>query len=418
MLDPDAAEERSDPNLSAGVTTLLQTHRPRQFRWNNPSKSPSGNGNWNADVDPAADMAQNTTPPADRGWGCPDRAEAGGRETRLTQRIKVVQVGLGPIGNQITRYLIRKNGFDLVGGWDLDPAKAGRDLGELAGGPPLGVVVSSDPVQLTESGAAVAVVTTVSSLQQCRGPILQAVRAGLHVVSTCEELAYPWISQPDIAKEIDRAAKMNSVSVLGTGVNPGFLMDFLPVAMSGVCLEVEKVVVERIQDATHRRLPFQAKIGAGLTLQEFGRRVEEKKLRHVGLTESMHMIAARLGWTLDKTEDVIEPVLAKQTVQTADLQIAGGNAVGVSQVGRGWSQGRELIRMVFRATVGEPETYDRLQITGTPNIDIRIAGGVNGDIATCAITVNAIPAIVAAQPGLRTMADIAPISCFHTSGST
>lgn len=331
----------------------------------------------------------------------------------MTGRIRVVQVGLGPIGNQITRYLIRRRAFDLVGGLDLDPGKTGLDLGELAGGPALGVRVTSDPAQLGHLDASVAIVTTVSSLKECREPILQAVQAGLNVVSTCEELAYPWKTQPDLSVEIDLAAKRNSVSVLGTGVNPGFLMDFLPVAMTGVCLEVERVVVERIQDATHRRLPFQTKIGAGLTRLEFDRRVQQKRLRHVGLTESMHMIAACLGWTLDKTEDIIEPVVTKSVVKTADLEIAVGDAVGVSQVARGWSQGLEKIRMVFRATVGEPESYDQIRIHGTPNIEVRIPGGINGDIATCAIAVNAVPAVVAAQPGLRTMADIAPVSCFQ-----
>ncbi len=334
----------------------------------------------------------------------------------MVERIRVVQVGLGPIGNQITRYLIRGNRFDLVGGFDLDPGKTGRDLGELAGGPALGVPVTADPGRLSEMGASVAIITTVSSLEKCREPILQAVHAGLNVVSTCEELAYPWHTQPDLSHEIDRAAKGRSVSVLGTGVNPGFLMDFLPVSMTGVCLEVERVGVERIQDATHRRLPFQAKIGAGLTLQEFDTRVRQKALRHVGLTESMHMIAACLGWTLDKTEDVIEPVVAQRAVRTAGMQIAAGNALGVSQVGRGWSKGRELIEMVFRATVGEPETYDQIRIQGTPDIHVRIPGGINGDIATCAITVNAVRAVVAAQPGLRTMADIAPIYCFNPPG--
>jgi len=335
----------------------------------------------------------------------------------VVDRIRVIQVGLGPIGKQVTRYLLQRKAFDLVGAFDVGPGKTGRDVGELAGLPPLGVPVVPNWSQVEQLGASVAIVTTVSGLLDCQRQILQAVESGLHVVSTCEELAYPWRTQPEISAEIDRAARKHSVAVLGTGVNPGFLMDFLPIAMSGVCLNVGKIVVERIQDASRRRLPFQEKIGAGLTLQEFERRVREKKLRHVGLTESMHMIAARLGWTLDRTEDVIEPVVSRAGGGTDAFAINPGDAIGVSQVGRGWHGDRELIRMVFRATIGEPEAYDRILIEGTPNIDVRVAGGINGDIATCAITVNAVPSIMAASPGLRTMADIAPISCFNASGS-
>lgn len=335
----------------------------------------------------------------------------------MADRIRVVQVGLGPIGNQVTRYLLQRGAFELVGAFDIDHGKRGRDVAELAGLPPVGVTVTPDWTQLRAPGGAVAVVTTVSSLPDCRRQILRLVQAGLHVVSTCEELAYPWRTRPEISAEIDQVAAKHSVAVLGTGVNPGFLMDFLPIAISGVCLDVRRIVVERIQDAARRRLPFQEKIGAGLTLDEFDRRVREKKLRHVGLTESMHMIAARLGWILDRTEDVIQPVVSTGEGGTGVSPIRQGDAIGVCQVGRGWSGDRERVRMVFRATVGEPEAYDRIVIEGTPDIELRIPGGVNGDIATCAITVNAIPSVVAATPGLRTMADIAPVSCFNASGA-
>jgi len=200
---------------------------------------------------------------------------------------------------------------------------------------------------------------------------------------------------------------------LSTGVNPGFLMDFLPLVMTSICRDVKRVTVERIQDAQFRRLPFQEKIGAGLSVQEFESRVREGSLRHVGLTESMHLMARRLGWTLERTEDVVDPVLADKPVVTENRTIEAGKALGVNQIGRAYVDSKEVITLVFRASIGEPDPRDRIVIQGNPDIDMAISKGVNGDTATCAIIVNAIPVVIEAQPGLRTMADIAPISFFN-----
>jgi 4-hydroxy-tetrahydrodipicolinate reductase len=241
---------------------------------------------------------------------------------------------------------------------------------------------------------------------------MEIVSRGQNVVSTCEELMYPWLTNPGIARDIDLAAKEHNVSVLSTGVNPGFLMDFLPLIMTGVCRDVKKATVERIQDAQYRRLPFQEKIGAGLTLAEFEKRVKEGNLRHVGLTESMHLVASGIGWNLERTEDIIEPVIASREVVTADLAIKPGRALGVNQTGRAYVGREEVITLVFRATIGEPDPRDRVFIQGKPDIDMAIREGVNGDTATCAIIVNAIPVVIQASPGLRTMADIPPISFF------
>jgi 4-hydroxy-tetrahydrodipicolinate reductase len=242
---------------------------------------------------------------------------------------------------------------------------------------------------------------------------MEIVSYGKNVVSTCEELMYPWLTNSEIARQVDLAATQRNVSVLSTGVNPGFLMDFLPLVMTGVCRDVEKLTVERIQDAQYRRVPFQEKIGAGLTAQQFEERVREGNLRHVGLTESMHLIAVGIGWDLDRTEDIVEPVIAAQQVETKNRIIEQGRALGVNQVGRGYVGDKEVITLVFRAIIGEPDPRDRVLIQGTPSIDMAIQEGVNGDTATCAIIVNAIPVVIQAQAGLRTMADISPISFFR-----
>lgn len=332
----------------------------------------------------------------------------------MKRKIRVVQMGLGPIGNKATLYLAeRPQHFEIAGAIDLDPAKVGRDVGELAGLAPLGVAVSSDLHSvLSQENIDVVLLTTVSSLLKAQSQLAAILPYGVNIVSSCEELSYPWLTQPEIAAAIDALAKQHQVSVLSTGVNPGFLMDFLPLALTGVCRHVEKITIERIQDASFRRIPFQKKIGAGLTLAEFDRKIAEGTLRHVGLTESIHLLAAKRGWQLDATEDNISPIVAATDIKTDQLDIKAGMALGVQQIGRGLSGGKEVIRLVFRAAIGEPETKDRIIIDGSPAIDSCIQGGVNGDIATCAILINSIPVVINARPGLRTMADIEPIAGF------
>jgi 4-hydroxy-tetrahydrodipicolinate reductase len=322
-------------------------------------------------------------------------------------KIRVVQMGLGPIGNKETQYLLERNDIEIVGALDSDPAKAGRDVAALAGLPPIGIKVSSDLGEvLGKGGVDVVMLTTTSSLASIHGQLMQLLPYRVNIVSSCEELSYPWQTNKELSAGIDRLAKENEVAVLSTGVNPGFLMDFLPLALSGVCRKVDRVRVERIQDATFRRIPFQQKIGAGLTTQGFAEKVRAGTLRHVGLTESIQMIAASLGWTLDKTEDIITPIIAERTTQTEAMEVKAGDVLGVQQIGRGMVAGEERITLFFRAAIGEPGSRDRVLIEGVPTIDSTIEGGVNGDVATCAMLTNAIPSILNARPGLRTMADI------------
>ena len=200
--------------------------------------------------------------------------------------------------------------------------------------------------------------------------------------------------------------------MLGTGVNPGFLMDSLPLALTAVCQAVESVRVIRIQDAATRRIPFQRKIGAGLTLEAFEAKRMEGPLRHVGLAQSMAMIAARMAWTIDRMEDELTPIVAEHRIRTDVMTIEPGMACGVQQIGRAFSGARERITLVFRAAIGEPDPEDTVEITGTPNVRSTVKGGINGDVATCAITLNAIPRLLEAGPGLHTMTDISLVSYF------
>lgn len=325
--------------------------------------------------------------------------------------MNIVQVGLGPLGQKIVQFALERGNINIVAAVDPAPDKAGRDLGELCGVGKLGVVVSKDLASaMTGKKAEAAVLTTVSSLAAIEPQIAELAAAGLNVVSTCEELAFPWQTAPEIAGNIDEVCKKHNVACLGTGVNPGYLMDFLPSVLTAVCQRVDRIKVSRVQDASVRRIPFQQKIGAGLTPAQFAEKVKAGTLRHVGLTESIHMIANRMGWKLDSTTETLDPVIAVSEVTTGYVPIKPGMARGVEQIGTGLVDGKEVITLQFRAAVGEPESYDRVEIFGEPNIESTIPGGVHGDIATCAITINALRSIIGAKPGLRTMTDIPAVA--------
>jgi hypothetical protein len=189
-------------------------------------------------------------------------------------------------------------------------------------------------------------------------------------------------------------------------------MDALPIALTGVCERVDSIRIDRVQDARVRRLPFQQKIGSGLTKAQFQKKVEDQTVRHVGLAESVTMIADAFGWKLDKVTDEIKPKIAEQTVESEFLAVDPGYVCGIVQDGIGWKNGKPLITLHMEAYLGAPESYDSILIEGVPRIEQKISGGVHGDVATASITVNSIPKIIAAAPGLRTMRDMALPSWF------
>jgi 4-hydroxy-tetrahydrodipicolinate reductase len=325
--------------------------------------------------------------------------------------INVLQLGLGPIGQRLTRYLLERDGIHIVGAVDPDPPKVGKDLGILAETEKLGVSISADLETCSAVGQAdIAVISTVSSLERMEGQIREVADYGLDIVSTCEELSHPWHIKPDLAKHIDDYCKEKKISCVGTGVNPGFLMDYLPSVLTSVCRKVEHIKVERVQDARPRRKPFRDKIGVGLTELEF--KQNREKIRHVGLPESVYMIADAINWELTNVDEVLEPVQAENPIQTDSGTVNPGNVAGVRQVARGYQNEQEVIRLVFEAAVGIDESHDSIYITGDPTFTSTIDGGINGDIATSSIIVNTIRAIQNASPGLKTMLDIAAPTYF------
>jgi hypothetical protein len=322
---------------------------------------------------------------------------------------KVMIMGLGPIGAGIARQLAARKNFKIVAAVDIDPAKVGKDLADVVDlGKTTGVKVVGDPVAaIRKTKPQVAVLCTSSALKKVWPQIEAVLKLRVPIVSTTEELSYPWYSNRALARRIDAVAKKARVAVVGTGVNPGFAMDALPIALTGICERVDSVRVDRIQDARIRRLPFQQKIGSGLTATEFAEKVKALTVRHVGLTESVAMIADALGWKLDRVSDEIQPKIAQAPVESKFLRVEAGRVCGIVQDGIGYVGGQPRILLHMEAYLGAPETYDAVTIEGSPRLHVKATTGYHGDVATHSIAVNSIPKVLQASPGLHTMRSLA-----------
>jgi len=324
--------------------------------------------------------------------------------------LRVIFYGVGSIGSSIARLLLTRKGVRIVGVVDAAPDKAGKDLGDVIGAEErLGVKVRDDPDGLLrEVKADIAVHATSSFLKEVYPQLMKLVQNGLNVVSTCEELAYAYISDPALAMELDKEAKNHGVTVLGTGINPGFVMDTLPLTLSGICQEIKHIKVERVMDAAKRRLPFQKKIGAGLSVEEFGQSIAGKLITgHVGLEQSIAMLADGLGWKLESIQvGTAEPVVAEKPVASRDIRVNREQVAGLAQSAYGMMKGKPVITLIFRAYIGAEEEYDSVTIEGTPAIQEKITPCVHGDLGTAAIIANMIPKVLDAEPGLKTMKDL------------
>jgi 2,4-diaminopentanoate dehydrogenase len=318
--------------------------------------------------------------------------------------INVAQYGIGPIGAEIARLLLTKPWVKLVGAVDVDPNKIGKDAGEIIGhSKAVGVKVTPD----LPDGVDVVCHSTGSRLREVSGQLEALLNRGVHVVSTCEELSFPLDNA--IRERLDAIAKQKRVTLLGTGVNPGFVMDKLPLTITSVCQKVDSVDIIRIQNASTRREPLQRKVGAGMTKEEFRAAVDAGKIKHMGLKESLILVGHGLGIEFDSvSEERIEPIVAEREVVTKYLKVAPGQVAGVHQTIEG--KGKINVRLELRMYVGaEAHAADKVIVKGVPDVEMIIKDGVHGDRATAAMVVNSIPRVVKANPGVLTMDDI-PIS--------
>jgi len=325
----------------------------------------------------------------------------------MSDKIRAIQYGLGPIGSGVARHVVERAGLELVGGVDIDPTKIGEDVGEVIGlGRPLGFAVAEKLEQaLAHTEPDIVIHTTNSYFDLFKPQIVEILEAGLDVISTSEELSFPWLAHPEEAAEIDAIAKRTGTTVMATGVNPGFLMDSLPLNLTAICQRVDRIDVTRIINASTRRGPFQAKIGSGMTVEDFEAKMAAGRMGHVGLTESVGMVFHTLGKDLAGYESSVEPVVADVVVKTDYFEVQPGQVKGLKQVAHAYSDEGEFLTLTFIAALEAENEGDTVKITGRPNLEVKLQGA-NGDIATVAIAVNGIRRVLEAEPGLVTMRDI------------
>ena len=321
--------------------------------------------------------------------------------------IKVALMGLGAIGRGIARCALQKSELEIVAAIDLDPSRVGRKLSEVLDAPAPDVVIGKDAAtEMKKAQGGVLLHATGSRLADVEGEIAQALTAGLSVVSTCEELSYPWLRHPEIAERLDKLAQKRKLAVLGTGVNPGFVMDWLPATLGAVCGRVDRVRVTRVVDSRTRRVQLQRKTGAGMNEEEFDRGVDDGTIGHVGLMESAALAALGVGLEVDEVDEAIDPVEADEDMQGEGFRVPRGGIVGIKQVARAFHDGKEVANLDLTIALGAPQPRDEIELEGEPGIRVMIPGGTQGDKATAWTVVHAAPLVHGSEPGLISVLDL------------
>ena len=333
-----------------------------------------------------------------------------------SENVKVIIWGFGAMGGGIAEVLLRKRGVEIVGVCDLHPDRAGRSLFELLGVDRAGrrdVVLQSDIHQVLHRGAAdVVLLATDSYTRKAFDKIKLIVELGINVISTAEEMAYPKAKEPELAAELDRLAKANGVSVLGTGINPGLIMDLLVILMTGACTDVEHVRAERVNSLSPFGPAVMEEQGVGLSVEQFERESAAGRLAgHVGFNESVNMICDAIGWKLDQpVQQSMAPIVSSVARRTKYAEVKPGHVAGCTMLGFGTVAGKVAVEMVHPQQI-EPQlegtdTGDYVVIHGTPNINLSNKPEVPGGIGTIAMCINMIPQVINARPGLHTMIDL------------
>jgi len=327
--------------------------------------------------------------------------------------IRVLVLGTGQMGAGIARLLLRKPGLRLVGVFARRAGRAGMDAGAAIGlGGDLGMAVSADLSALVERVQPdIAIQATCSRVSDAMGEITSLVRHGVHVISIAEEMACPACSSPAFAEELHWLAVAQGVSVLGTGVNPGFVLDLLVVTLSAVCADIESVSARRCNDLAPYGPTVLASQGVGLSPQAFAQGVENGTVvGHVGFAESLHLIAAALGWDIERIVQTREPIVSRVRRETPVVTVQPGQIAGCHHRAVAYCAGRAVITLdhpqQVRPQLEGVQTGDRIEIHGSPQVCLSGSPEIPGGEATVALAVNMIPRVMNAPPGLHSMLDL------------
>ena len=327
--------------------------------------------------------------------------------------IRVLVLGTGQMGSGIAHLVLEKPGLELVGAYGRRVERAGMDLGRAIGlNRDLGIPISAELGKVVEhSRPHVAIQATCSRLSDATPEICTLVRRRVHVISIAEEMAYPAYASATLAEELRQLAAAYRVSILGTGINPGFVLDLLVIALTGVCTDIKSIIAKRVNDLSPYGPSVLRSQGIGLTLESFHEGLwNGTVVGHVGFPQSLHMIAGALGWELERIEETREPIVARVRRETPFVTVAPGHVAGCSHTAVAYRHGRPAITLIHPQQIHPHlegvETGDTIEIRGTPNVTLAGSPEIPGGKGTVALAVNMIPRVLNAAPGLHTMADL------------
>ena len=331
----------------------------------------------------------------------------------MSNALQVVVLGTGQMGTGIIKLLRQRRGLELVGVCGRRPRPVATDVGRVIGlDKDIGLEISNDLADLlNRTKPRLAIQATCSRVQEAMDEIRLLLGNGVNIISIAEEMAYPACRSPRLADEIHELALAHDVTVLGTGINPGFVLDLLVITLTGVCQRVESITAKRINDLSPYGPTVLASQGVGLTADAFASGVADGTVvGHVGFAESMAMISHALGWQIDRVEETREPIVSRVKRATPDVTVEPGNTAGCMHTAVAYSGGSPVITLIHPQQV-HPHlenviTGDYIDINGEPNVHFSGSPEIPGGVATAALAVNMIPHVMNAAPGLKTMAEL------------
>ncbi len=329
------------------------------------------------------------------------------------ETIKIAIWGFGAMGAGMAKMLDKKEGVDIVGVCDLHPDRLGKSVGEIIGSDKWTQILIEEDIEsvLTGKHIDLCLLATDSFTKGAFPKMKLILEKGINVITTAEEMAYPKAQEPQLAEELHQIAKANGVTVLGTGINPGMIMDLLVVCLTGCMEEVNHIEAKRVNSLSPFGQTVMEEQGVGITLEEFNSRVAEDKLAgHVGFSESVNMIADAIGWKVDRFDQQMKPILTTIDRKSPYGFVPAGNLAGINMTGQGYVDNEVRIDMIHPQQI-EPEmegthTGDYITLKGSPEVNMAITPEVDGGIGTIAMCVNMIPHVINAKPGLKTMIDL------------
>ncbi|MCL2698911.1 MAG: 2,4-diaminopentanoate dehydrogenase [Defluviitaleaceae bacterium] len=332
----------------------------------------------------------------------------------MRENVKVIIWGIGAMGGGMADMLMKKQGVDIVGAVGGTDSKVGKSLFDFIKtdrGDRADIIIGRAEDVIKEGAADIVLCCTDSFTKNAFPRLKLCLEQKINVISCAEEMAYPQAQSPDLAKQLDEIAKANGVSILGTGINPGLIMDLLVVIMTGCCESVDHILSRRVNSLSPFGKTVMEEQGIGITKEEFLDGVKTGKLSgHVGFPESARMIADAIGWKIDKLEQSMNPIMTDVDRKSLHGFAKAGNVAGCSMEATAYRDGKEIIKMEHPQQI-EPEqvgiqTGDYVIIKGTPDINMVNSPEVPGGIGTIAMCVNMIPHVINARPGLHSMIDL------------